>query len=86
MWGIAWQLGRVPEAGCGLLRMRGTIGGAAIRGYPGKDSLVKIETAPVLGYFAKLLNKARLAYVKFIAEGKRKVIRRIITILGIYGF
>jgi putative transposase len=38
--------------------------------YLGKDCLVKIETAPVLGEFAKSLNKARLAYVKFIAEGK----------------
>ena len=38
--------------------------------YLGKDSLVKIETAPVLGEFAKSLNKAGLAYLKFSAEGK----------------
>ena len=40
------------------------------RAYLGNDSLVKIETAPVLGEFAKSLNKARLAYLKFIADGK----------------
>ena len=40
------------------------------RAYLGKDSLVRIETAPVLGEFAKSVSKARLAYLKFIAEGK----------------
>jgi putative transposase len=40
------------------------------RVYLGNESLVRIETAPVLGEFAKPLNKARSAYLKFIAEGK----------------
>jgi REP-associated tyrosine transposase len=38
--------------------------------YLGRDSLVKVETATVLGEFARSLGKARLAYLKFIAEGK----------------
>jgi putative transposase len=40
------------------------------RAYLGRDSLVRVETAAVLGEFAKSLNKARPAYLKFIAEGK----------------
>jgi REP-associated tyrosine transposase len=38
--------------------------------YLGRDSLVKIETATVLGELARSVGKARLAYLKFIAEGK----------------
>ena len=38
--------------------------------YLGKDSLVRIETAPVLGEFAKSVGKARLGYLRFMAEGK----------------
>jgi len=40
------------------------------RAYLGQDSVVKIETAAVLGEFASSAGKARLAYLKFIAEGK----------------
>ena len=40
------------------------------RAYLGQDSLVKIETAAVLREFANSVGKARLAYLKFIAEGK----------------
>jgi putative transposase len=40
------------------------------RAYLGKDNLVTIETAPVLGEFAKSLGKARLGYLRFMAEGK----------------
>jgi hypothetical protein len=40
------------------------------RAYLGQDSLVKIETAAVLGELANSVGKARLAYLKFIAEGK----------------
>jgi len=40
------------------------------RAYLGKDTLVRIVTAPVLGEFAKSLVKARLGYLRFIAEGK----------------
>ena len=38
--------------------------------YLGKDNLVRIETAPVLGEFAKSLGKARLGYLRFMAEGR----------------
>jgi REP element-mobilizing transposase RayT len=38
--------------------------------YLGKDNLVRVETAPVLGEFAKSLGKARLGYLRFMAEGK----------------
>lgn len=38
--------------------------------YRGKDNLVRIETGPVLGQLAKSVGKARLAYLKFIADGK----------------
>ncbi len=38
--------------------------------YLGKDNPVKIEIAPVLGEFAKSVGKARLAYLRFMAEGK----------------
>jgi hypothetical protein len=38
--------------------------------YLGKKSLVNVETAPVLGEFAKTMGKARLVYLKFIADGK----------------
>ena len=35
-----------------------------------KDNLVTVETAPVLGEFAKSLGKARLGYLRFMAEGR----------------
>ena len=38
--------------------------------YLGKEVLVQVETAPVLGEFAKTVEKARLGYLKFIADGK----------------
>ncbi|MGH7930930.1 MAG: hypothetical protein ACREQV_24425 [Candidatus Binatia bacterium] len=38
--------------------------------YMGKDNPVKIETAPVLGEFAKTVGKARVEYLKFMADGK----------------
>jgi REP element-mobilizing transposase RayT len=38
--------------------------------YLGKDNVVKVETGAVLGEFAKALGKARLGYLKFMAEGK----------------
>jgi REP element-mobilizing transposase RayT len=38
--------------------------------YLGKDNLVRIETARVLGEFAKSVGKARLGYLKFMAAGK----------------
>jgi putative transposase len=38
--------------------------------YLGKESLVEVETAPVLGEFAKTVGKARMEYLKFIAEGR----------------
>src|SRR5919109_5372563 len=37
--------------------------------YLGKDNLVGIETAPVLGEFAKSVGKGRLGYRKFLAGG-----------------
>jgi putative transposase len=40
------------------------------RAYLGKDTLVRIDTAPVLGEFARSVAKARLGYLRFIAEGK----------------
>jgi hypothetical protein len=40
------------------------------RAYVGKDSLVKVETAVVLGELAKSVGQARLAYLRFMAEGK----------------
>jgi putative transposase len=40
--------------------------------YMGKESLVRIETGAVLGEFAKSLGKARMGYLKFMAEGKAK--------------
>jgi putative transposase len=40
------------------------------RAYLGKDNLVRIDTAPVLGEFAKSVGKARLGYLRFMAEGK----------------
>ena len=38
--------------------------------YMGKDNLVRIESAPVLGEFAKSLGKARLGYLRFMEDGK----------------
>lgn len=38
--------------------------------YLGKDNLVRVETAAVLGEFAKSVGKARRGYLKFMAEGK----------------
>jgi REP element-mobilizing transposase RayT len=38
--------------------------------YLGKGNVVTIETAPVLGEFAKSVGKARLGYLEFLAEGK----------------
>ena len=38
--------------------------------YLGKESLVAVETAPVLGEFAKTVGKARMGYLRFIAEGR----------------
>jgi hypothetical protein len=38
--------------------------------YLGKDNPVKIETAPVLGEFAKSADKTRVEYLKFMADGK----------------
>jgi len=56
-------------------RMRSPMQAATYRwsshgAYLGKESLVKVETAPVLGEFAKTVGKARLVYLKFIADGK----------------
>jgi hypothetical protein len=56
-------------------RMRAPMQAATYRwsshgAYMGKDSLVRIETGPVLGEFAKSLGKARLGYLRFMAEGK----------------
>jgi putative transposase len=56
-------------------RMRSPIQAATYRwsshgAYLGKNNLVRIETAPVLGEFAKSLGKARLGYLRFMAEGK----------------
>jgi REP element-mobilizing transposase RayT len=56
-------------------RMRSPMQAATYRwsshgAYLGKESLVKVETAPVLGEFAKTMGKARLVYLKFIADGK----------------
>ena len=58
-------------------RMRSPMQAATYRwsshgAYLGKDSLVRIETAPVLGEFAKSLGKARMGYLRFMAEGKAK--------------
>jgi hypothetical protein len=38
--------------------------------YLGKDNLVSVETALVLVGFAKSLDKARLGYLRFMAEGR----------------
>jgi putative transposase len=38
--------------------------------YLGKESLVKIESAAVLGELAKSVGQARRAYLRFMAEGK----------------
>jgi putative transposase len=38
--------------------------------YLGKDSLVRVEPAPVLGEFAKSLGTARLGYLRLMAEGQ----------------
>jgi putative transposase len=56
-------------------RMRSPMQAATYRwsshgAYLGKESLVNVETAPVLGEFAKTMGKARLVYLKFIADGK----------------
>jgi REP-associated tyrosine transposase len=50
----------------------GTYRWSSHRAYLGKESVVKIETAAVLGEFANSVGKARLGYLKFIAEGKAK--------------
>jgi hypothetical protein len=36
----------------------------------GKDNLVRIESGAILGEFAKSVGKARLGYLRFMAEGK----------------
>jgi putative transposase len=56
-------------------RMRSPVQAATYRwsshdAYVGKDNLVRIETGPVLGEFAKSVGKARLGYLRFMAEGK----------------
>jgi putative transposase len=56
-------------------RMRSPVQAATYRwsshgAYVGKDDLVRIETGPVLGEFAKSVGKARLGYLRFMAEGK----------------
>src|ERR1043166_225719 len=56
-------------------RMRSPMQAATYRwsshgAYLGKDNLVKIETAPVLGEFAKALGRARMGYLGFMSEGK----------------
>jgi hypothetical protein len=56
-------------------RMRSPMQAATYRwsshgAYLDKDNVVTIETAPVLGEFAKSVGKARLGYLRFMAEGK----------------
>ena len=56
-------------------RMRSPMQAATYRwsshgAYLGKDNLVRIDTAPVLGEFAKSLRNARRGYLRFMAEGK----------------
>jgi putative transposase len=56
-------------------RMRSPMQAATYRwsshgAYLGKGNIVTIETAPVLGEFAKSVGKARLGYLRFMAEGK----------------
>jgi REP-associated tyrosine transposase len=56
-------------------RMRSPIQAATYRwsshgAYLGKNNLVRIETGRVLGEFAKSIGKARLGYLRFMAEGK----------------
>jgi hypothetical protein len=58
-------------------RMRSPIQAATYRwsshgSYLGKDNLVRIETGAVLGEFAKSLGKARMGYLRFMAEGEAK--------------
>ena len=54
--------------------------------YLGKDSLVKIKSAAVLGELAESVGQARRAYLRFMAEGKGLGTRRITTMCGTRGF
>jgi hypothetical protein len=63
-------------------RMRSPMQAATYRwschgAYLGKDNLVRIDTAPVLGEFAKSLGKARMGYLRFMAASRCKSVESV---------